>query len=117
MAVKGYREVHDVSTQSNLDGAAEPASRRVCPGRRSIFTWSISARVSPGWAWSPGRSIARHRVSRSRLAPDHIRVSIPPGMIETSDAAGAPRAPSSRTFSESVPLCRESTCLRYYFII
>lgn len=33
----------------NLGGAAEPASRRVCPGRRSIFTWSISAAVSrPG---------------------------------------------------------------------
>lgn len=74
------------------------------------------ARVSPGWAWSAGRSIARHLLSRSHAPKSRIHVPIPPGMIETSDAAGAPRAPSPRTFSESVPLCPESTCLRYYFL-
>ena len=74
-------------------------------------------RVSPGWAWSAGRSIARSTPSHSLAPHASSPVPVPPGMIETSDAAGAPRAPSPRTFSESVPLCRESTCPRYYFII
>ncbi|CAG4981195.1 unnamed protein product [Colias eurytheme] len=110
------QEVQDNSTVTLMQ-----MLNRVCPGRRSIFTWSIRAPLSPGWAWSARRSIARHRASRSGCRPPPRRLSLARGMIETSDAAGAPCPLSPRTFSRHLhnrePYASAERRVRYALVI
>ncbi|CAG9109427.1 unnamed protein product [Plutella xylostella] len=63
------------------------------PGLAFDFHLEPRAPMFARWAWPASRSIAQHALARSLAAARHTSVPLAPGMIETSDAAGAPSAP------------------------